>query len=62
MSPTRLLGLVVLLAIACFATWKVHAWRYGKQLAEQSAAYQTELTPIARAAADQRNRPGNTPS
>jgi len=53
MSPARWLGLVVLLAIACFATWKVDAWRYGKQLAEQSATHQTELTTVARAAADQ---------
>lgn len=53
MSSARWLGLALLLAIACFATWKVDAWRYGKQLAEQSAAHQTELTAIARAAADQ---------
>ena len=52
MSLARWLGLA-LLAIACFATWKVDAWRYGKQLAEQSAAHQTELTTIARAVSDQ---------
>ena len=52
MSPARWLGLV-LLAIACFATWKVDAWRYGKQLAEQSAAHQTELTTISNIAAAQ---------
>ena len=52
MSLARWLGLA-LLAIACFATWKMDAWRYGKQLAEQSAAHQTELTTIARAVSDQ---------
>ena len=34
MSSARWLGLVVLLVSACFATWKVDAWRYGKQLGE----------------------------
>ena len=34
MSPGRWFGLVLLLAIACFSTWKVDAWRYGKQLAD----------------------------
>ena len=45
----------ILLLVACsvFATWKVDAWRYGKQLAEQSAAYQADLTAISNAAADQ---------
>ena len=47
MSPARWLGLVVLLAIACFSTWKVDAWRYGKQLADLNAEHQTALTSVA---------------
>lgn len=40
---------VILLLVACsvFATWKVDAWRYGKQLAEQSGAHQADLTEIS---------------
>ena len=53
MSPGRWLAPVVLVAIACFATWKVDAWRYGKQLADLSAAHQADLTSIANAAAAQ---------
>lgn len=53
MSPGRWLALVVLVAIACFSTWKVDAWRYAKQLAEQSSLHQAELTSISNAAADQ---------
>ena len=49
MSPARWLGLALLLAIACFATWKVDAWRYGKQLADLNAEHQTELTRLANA-------------
>jgi len=33
--------------------WRVQNWRYGKQIAEQSAAYQTDLTAISNAAASQ---------
>ena len=47
MSPARWLGLAVLLAIACFSTWKVDAWRYGKQLADLSAEHQAALTRAA---------------
>ena len=47
MSPARWLGLMVLLAIACFTTWKVDAWRYGKQLADLNAEHQTALTRVA---------------
>ncbi len=46
-------AILLLVAIACFSTWKVDAWRYGKQLAEQSVAYQADLTAISNAAADQ---------
>ena len=50
MSPGRWLGLALLVAIACFSTWKVDAWRYGKQMADLSAAHQTTLAGIATAA------------
>ncbi len=50
MSPGRWLAPVVLVAIACFSTWKVDAWRYGKQLADLIAAHQTTLADIATAA------------
>ena len=50
MSPGRWLALVVLVAIACFSTWKVDAWRYGKELASLGAAHQTTLAGIATAA------------
>ena len=53
MSPGRWLALVVLLATACFSTWKVDAWRYGKQLADLSASHQADLTAISSAAAAQ---------
>ena len=49
MSPARWLSLALLLAIVCFATWKVDAWRYGKQLADLNAEHQTELTRLANA-------------
>ncbi|MQU62949.1 lysis protein [Pseudomonas sp. FSL R10-1350] len=47
MSSARWVGLALLLAIACFATWKVDAWRYGKQLADLNAEHQTALTRVA---------------
>jgi len=43
-------AILLLVAIACFSTWKVDAWRYGKQLASLSAAHQAALTDIATAA------------
>ena len=46
-------GVLALLLLTVGATWKVQDWRYGKQLAEQSAAYQGDLTAISNAAADQ---------
>ena len=49
MSPGRLLGLVLLVVIACFSTWKVDVWRYGTQLADLNAEHQTELTRLANA-------------
>ena len=53
MSPGRWQALVVLVAIACFSTWKVDAWRYGKQLARMNASHQAALTAISNAAAAQ---------
>lgn len=50
MSPARWLGLVVLLAIACFATWKVDAWRYGKHLADVRKEFADYKSDIATAA------------
>ena len=47
MSPARWLGFAVLLAVACFSTWKVDAWRYGKQLADLSAEHQAALIRVA---------------
>ena len=55
MSQDREVGFAVLMAmaIACFSTWKVDAWRYGKQLAELSAAHQIERTNLANANSEQ---------
>ena len=53
MSPSRWLALFVLVSIACFSTWKVDAWRYGKQLTDLSASHQADLTTISNAAAAQ---------
>ena len=47
MSPARWVGLALLLSFACFATWKVDAWRYGKQLADLNAEHQAALTHLA---------------
>nr|WP_257622887.1 lysis protein [Pseudomonas sp. NKUCC02_KPG] len=49
----RWIGLVVLVGCSVFSTWKVDTWRYGKQLANLSAAHQADLTSIANAAAAQ---------
>ena len=53
MNLGRWLGLTVLVSIACFSTWKVDAWRYGKQLSDLSASHQADLTTISNAAAAQ---------
>ena len=57
MSPAAvkwaMAGVLALLLLTAGATWKVQDWRYGKQLAEQSAAYQADLTSISNAAAAQ---------
>ena len=49
MSPERWFGFAVLMAIASASTWKIDAWRYGKQLAQQEHAHQTFLTDLANA-------------
>ena len=54
MTPMQKLAVVLLvMAIACFSTWKVDAWRYGKELASLSAAHQSDLSAIANAASTQ---------
>lgn len=52
MSPGSWVGLAVVIAIACFSTWKVDAWRYGKQLAEVRAEYSGYKSSVATAATD----------
>ena len=47
------MGLAVLVGCSVFSTWKVDAWRYGKQLANLSASHQADLTTISNAAAAQ---------
>ena len=49
MSLGRWVGLAVLVGCSVFFTWKVDAWRYGKQLAQQERAHQTFLTDLANA-------------
>ena len=53
MSSAHWIGVALLVAIACFATWKVGAWRYGKELASLTAAHQADLTAISNAATAQ---------
>ena len=48
-----MIGLVVLVGCSIFSTWKVDAWRYGKQLTDLSASHQADLTTISNAAAAQ---------
>ena len=42
----------MLVGCSVFATWKVDAWRYGKQLAEVRAEYSDYKTSVATAATD----------
>ena len=53
MSLWRWIGFAVLVGCSVFSTWKVEAWRHGKQLADLGASYQADLTAISNAAADQ---------
>lgn len=50
MTSVQKLIVALLVAIACFSTWKVDAWRYGKELASLNAAHQVTLADIATAA------------
>ena len=52
MTPWRWVGLAAMVAIACFSTWKVDAWCYGKELADLNASHQADLAAISTAAAD----------
>ena len=66
MSSGRWLGIALLVSIACFTTWKVDAWRYGKQLADvrkefadyktDTATAATKVSEEARALEQQRQR------
>ena len=53
MSLWRWMCLALLVGCSIFSTWKVDAWRYGKQLADLSASHQADLTAISSAAAVQ---------
>ena len=53
MSLWRWIGLAVLVGCFVYSTWKVDAWRHGKQLADLSASHQADLTAISSAAAVQ---------
>ena len=53
MSLWRWIGLGILAGCSVFFTWKVEAWRHGKQLADLGASYQADLTAISDAAAAQ---------
>ena len=57
MSPVALkaalAGVLALVLGVAGGVWKVQGWRYGQKLAEQSAAYQADLTTISNAASDQ---------
>ena len=49
MIPRRWAGIAILVGCSVFTTWKVDAWRYGRQLAQQQADQQTVLTDLANA-------------
>lgn len=53
MSLWRWIGLPILVGCSVFFTWKVEAWRHGKQLADLGASYQADLTAISNAASAQ---------
>ena len=53
MTSVQKLIVALLVIIACFATWKVDAWRYGKELASLNAAHQDDMSAIANAAISQ---------
>jgi hypothetical protein len=49
----RLIGMLVLVGCSVFFTWKVDAWRYGQQLAEQAKLHDETLNELTLAAATQ---------
>ena len=53
MSLWGWMGLALLVGCCIFSTWKVDAWRYGKQLADLRASYKNDLNAISNAAAAQ---------
>ena len=50
MTSVQKLIVVLLVTIACFATWKVDAWRYGKLLADAHQEFSDYKTGMAIAA------------
>jgi polyphosphate kinase 2 (PPK2 family) len=46
-------AVLALVMLGAISAWTVQDWRYGKQLAEQSGLYQSDLNAISNAAADQ---------
>lgn len=55
MTSVHKLIMALLLAIACFSTWKVDAWRYGKQLADvhkEFADYKSDTATAATKASE----------
>ena len=53
MSLWRWIGFAVLVGCSVFSTWKVDAWRYGKQLADLNVSHQADLTTISNTASAQ---------
>ena len=49
----KIAGLLVVIAIACFSTWKVQDRRYGEKIAEQAGLHKDDLAAISNAAAAQ---------
>ncbi|MFS9599181.1 DUF2514 family protein, partial [Klebsiella variicola] len=48
--------LLVIVVIACFSTWKVQDWRYGKQLAEIGEAQALAITEAGNVARQEEQR------
>lgn len=54
MTPAqKLVAAMLVMAIACFSTWKVQDWRYTGQLARQAEQHKDDLAAISNAAAAQ---------
>ncbi|MFL1386608.1 DUF2514 family protein [Pseudomonas tritici] len=57
MTPLQKLAcLLLVVAIACFATWKVQDWRYGKQLADLGKAQALAITEAGNTARAEEQR------